>query len=102
MTIDLIEKYKKVFEVKWRNLLGEIVIEQAIQDTMKEWKQGIFEEYTTRLIQSVGEELIGDGTPQILRKSKLKEDIAWCNGRNKLREEQRSRLAEIINQIKKG
>lgn len=46
------------------------------------------------------EEVIGEAQPQFLTKNRLKEDMAWCNGRNKLRQEQRQRAHEILG--KKG
>ena len=37
-------------------------------------------------------EIVGDGEPQFLHKDKIKEGIAWCDGRQQLRAEIRKKI----------
>lgn len=58
-------------------------------------KHGLKVELVALFINKM-EEIIGEGEAQFLTKDKLKEQIAWCEGREQLRKEQGDRLKEML------
>ena len=74
-------------------------IESIISDNIMHFDGHVYDVDVEKMVKElkalVDAELIGDGKPQFLTKSKLKEQIAWCDGRESLRAEQRKILESL-------